>query len=326
MPERSTISQVTQIGVESTKGTAVAANKASQSFFISPSPQIETDEFKPTGYKYPTLVTPNKDWTEADISGKPSYEDIVYLLSCILGTATITTVDTSAKKWVFAPSSSAEDTVKSLTVEVGSAARAGRFAYGLLTALGISFSRDGVDMSGKMLGQAYEDGVTLTSSPTALGLVPILPTQVSVYLDTTSGGLGVTKLLRVVKADWNIDGRYGPIWVLNAALASFAAHVETDPTNDIALMVEADSAGMALLTNLRAGSTAFLRIEALGAICGATTTTYRFTLDAAVKVNAASTLDDQDGIYAIEWPLTIVHDSDWGKAFTVEVVNTLAAL
>lgn len=326
MPERSAITQVVQIGVETTMGTSVAANKAPLSFMFTATPNIETDEFTPMGYKYPTLITPNKDWVEADIAGKAAYEDIVYLLSCILGTATITTTGTTGKQWAFAPSSTTEDAIKSLTVEVGSSLRAGKWTYGIISDFGISFSRDGIDLSGKMLGQNYTDGITLTASPTALALVPILPGQVSVYLDSTSGGLGTTKLLRAFKADWSLAGRFGPIWTLNAALASFAAHVEGDPTNDIALLVEADAAGMALLTNLRAGTTQFIRIEAVGAVIGAGPATYKFTLDAAVKVGAANELGDEDGVYAIEWPLKIVHDGTWGKAFTVTVINSLAAL
>lgn len=326
MTERSTISQTIQIGVESTPGTAVAANKKLASIMITPSIQAETDEFKPTGQKYASLVVPNREWVEASIEGKPCYEDIVYLLSCFLGTAVISTVLTTGKQWVFSPSSTAEDAIKTLTVEQGSAVRAHRFAYGLIKELGIMFSRSAIDLTGSMLGRPIEDGVTMTATPTVLALVPFLPTQMDFYLDTTSAGLGGTKLVRTSSIEWKLSDKVDAAWFVNSAISGFAAHVETDPTNELTLKAEADAVGMANLTALRAGTTRFLRIELVGAVIGAGTATYKATFDFAVKVSGGTDLADQDGVFGSEWPLTVVHDDTWGKAFQVTIVNSLASL
>jgi hypothetical protein len=92
-------------------------------------------------------------------------------------------------------------------------------------------------------------------------------------------------------------------------------------------MLEADTVGMGPLTQLRAGATRFLRIEVVDtALIGAGPATYKFWFDAAIKFNAASEFSDEDGVYAVDWPFTIVHDPTWAKAFLVTVVNNVAAI
>jgi hypothetical protein len=180
-----------------------------------------------------------------------------------------------------------------------------------------------------MMGRALEDAITMTSSGiTSPPLVPILPTQVSVYLDDAYGDLGDTKLTRMISGEFSLGSRFGPVWVLDAANPSFVNHIETEPDLSVDLLVQADAQGMALLENLRDGATKFLRIEAIGAEVdtGVTASKYRFTLDVAVKVADTGGFSDQDGVYAFEINLVGVHDGGWGKAFQVTMVNAQTAL
>lgn len=329
MPERSTISQNVQVGVETTSGTAVAATKRLTSLTIRPGVQADVKTFRPQGTKFATVTALGKESSAAAIEGQPVYDELVYPLSGLLGAAVITTPDgagaPTGRLWTFSPSSTAEDTPKTFTVEVGSSVRAHRIAYGLVTDLTIGGNRDELSVGGSMIGQALQDGITLTAGPTDLPLVPILPSQVSVYLDTTSGGLGGTKLTRVLSWEWAVGSKYAPLWVVDAAVPSFAAHLESEPSAAAQLTVEADAAGMALLTLLRSGATRFLRIEAIGATIGAAVT-YRLRIDQAVKVSAVADFTDEDGVYAIQFTLAAVHDGTWGKAMQVSLQNTTAAL
>lgn len=335
MPERSSISQTVQIGVEAqaSPGVSVAANRKLQSIGIAPGIQIETNDFRPTGQKYRSLVTPSREWTEADIDGQLNYNEIVYLLASALAAATPTQImdgatPTGAYRWLFQPSSTVEDTVRTFTVEQGGPTRAHRFAYGLVRELTAAWSRTGAEIGGSMLGQRLTDGATLTANPTTVPLVPVLPTQIDVFMDTTAAGLGTTKLLRVLSGEFSLGGRFGPLWTLNSALTSWAAHVETEPDAGLSLTVEADAAGMALLDTLRAGDTRFIRVANTGPriYTGAANQDYRINWDFAVKVNAANPFGDEDGIFSIEWPFTIVHDAAWGRALQVEVINAVTAL
>lgn len=327
MPVRSALSQVIQLGVEVTEGTQVAANKLLQATSISPSLQAETSDFRPMGTKYRTQVIPGKEWVEADIEGLATYNELMYLFAGLIGAPTTTVVQTTGQQHVFTPSSTAEDAAKSFTIEQGSAVRAHRFVGAVLSALGMEFTRDSVEVNGTMIGTGFADGVTLTASPTAIASVPILPATVNVYLDTTSAALGTTKLTRALASGWNLSDKFGPLWTLNSAVTGYAARVETEPTAEAHLLVEADAAGMALLPVLRAGATRFLRIEAVSAeLIGAGPATYKLWCDFAVKVNAGVDFEDESGVYATDWPLTIVHDGTWGRAAQFTLTNALATL
>jgi hypothetical protein len=328
MPERSALTQGVQVGVETTPGTGVAANKSLSTIGIEPSVSVDMQVFRPMGQKYAGVVTPGKEWVEADIEGRGSYTELVYLLSSILTTTTPTTVETSGRLWTFTPASKAEDTVKTLTVEQGGSVRAHKFTYGLCTELSLSFDRDGVEIGGAMIGQALQDNIVLTSSPTAIEERIILPTEVDVFIDPTSGALGTTKLLRVLSAEWSLGDRFNPLWVLNSAQNSFVAHVEAEPSAQVTLTLEADAQAMALLTTMRAGATQFIRIKATAPapFAGATAAPYFLQLDQAVKVSEVGDFSDEDGVYAIELTFDMVHDATWGKALQVAVQNKVTAL
>lgn len=326
MAERTTITQVTQIGVEVTPGTAVAATKRLGATSIEPSIQAEVQTFRPAGVKFNTIGALGKEWTEASIEGPASYTDLAYLLAGALSyAAPVQQGSTSAYLWTFTPSHTAEDVVKTYTVERGSAVRAGRFSYGAVNELGIAFSRESVDVSGSMLGQLYEDGITMTAGATAIALQPVLPTEVSVYLDSTGAAIGTTKLTRAFQAEWKISNRFGPLWPLNSANTSFATTVETAPESTLTLMVEANAAGMGPLTAMRAGSKQFIRIEAIGPLI-ATPYTWKLVIDMCGLVSEVGEFSDEDGVYAVQWTFAAAYDATWAKALTVGLTNTLSGL
>lgn len=332
MPEKSALSQRVQVGVETTPGTAVAANKLLQSLSIKPGAKVEIDSFRPAGSKWPTLTVLNKEWVEAGIEGKPTYDEIVYLLSSVLDVATITTPvgATTARLWTFDPSSSSDDAPKTYTVEVGaSGATDGvQFDAGIVTGIELSASRDSVEVSGSMLGSAMVTGHTMTAAPTALPLFPIQPGQVCVYLDTTSAALGSTRLTRAFTVNISVDDRHSPVWALDCTQAGYAATVEGEPSGEVTLLMAFDAAGIGQVAKYRAGDTQFMRLEATGAEVdsGVAITKRRLTWDVALKCTDVGEFSDEDGIYAIEYTFAIVHDATWGRAMKVEVVNSTAAL
>jgi hypothetical protein len=327
VPERTAISTATQIGVESTPGTPVAANKLLNSLSVEAGVQVDMLEFRPVGQKYESMIVPGKEWTEASLTGVGSYTELVYLLNGVLCAAVgVQNGATTAYDWTFNPASRTADTVKTFTVEQGDAVRAHSFAYGLITELGMSFSRDGVEIDGTMIGQRLADSITLTATPTAVEEKPILPTHLDVFLDPTSAALGTTKLTRVLSADLTIGDRFNPVWVLNSALPSFASHVETAPNVELELLVEADAQGMALLTTLRAGGTHFIRVKATHTDLAGAALPYSFQFDLAAKISDVSEFSEEDGIYAITWTNRAVHDATWGKAMSAKVTNKLITL
>jgi hypothetical protein len=267
MAERATNSQIVQVGVESTPGTAVAATKLLGSLELSGGIKTENTSFKPTGRKYASFIVPGREWVEMKLAGLASYGEICYPLSSILKAVTATADGTLPKLWTFAPALSTEDTVKTFTVEQGSAVRAHKFTYGIVSELGLKFSRKGCEIDGTMIGQRITDGITLTATPTAVEdpYVPIAGTQIDLKLaDSWSGLTGASVFARMLAAEWRIKDRFKPLWVLDSSKTSWVAHVETVPTVELKILVEADATGMALLDLMRAGTNKWARISCTG--------------------------------------------------------------
>jgi hypothetical protein len=331
--ERATIAQTCQIGLETTPGTAVAAGKRLGSIGFTLAPTIETNPQRPMGQKYANLQILGKEWTTAAVEGAPVYTELPYLLSSVMSTATSVAqimdggTPTGAYTWIFDSNAFGDDSPKTYTVEQGSSVRAARAAGLILSDLTINFDRSEVTLEGEAYGKALEDGITMTASPTQLPQVPVRPTEVSVYADTTAAGLGTTKLVRALGGSFKLASRFSPLWVVDAAQASYVASVETEPDLEMTLMQVADSEGMANLTSLRAGTTRFFRIEAVGPTIYATTNVkHRLRIDVAAQVKDVSEPSDEDGVYAIEWTLGGVVDPTWAKALRVELITTTSAL
>lgn len=328
MPERTSVTQVVQIGVETTPGTAVAANRKLPSWQLGTSIEGDFTKTQAAGLKFPSIFSPGKEWTSAKLSAQPTYDELVYLLSSVIAyAAPVQQSATTAYLWTSTPASAAEDTIKTFTVEQGSSARAHKFAHGIVTDFTLKGDRSKLELSGTFLGQRITDGITLTSSPTSIAQLPMLPGEVDIYVDTTSGGLGTTKLSRVLSWELGVKNRFSPLWVVDSAQSSFVTVVETAVEATLKLRVEADSAGMGLLTPMRSGSTRFVRLKATSPQLAGTAIPYSMTFDMAGQIaSTPGEIGDTDGVYALDWTLAAVHDAGWGKALTFGTINKLTTL
>jgi len=333
--ERSAISQASQIGVETTAGTLVAAPKRLGSMGFKMGPAIESNPLRPAGTKYSTAQILGKEWTEADIDGMPVYTELPYAFASVLSTPTIVQIldgatQTGAYRHTFTSNTYGDDAPKTYTIEQGSSFRAQRFGNAIFTEYNWGWSRSQIELSGSVLGKAIEDGITLTATPTMLPQIPVRPADLSVYLDTSAANLGNTKLTRVLKGECNIGDRYSPLWVVDSAQSSFVNTVEQVPTVEFKMTQMADAAGMANLTSMRGGTPKFLRLRGIGPniyTSGAPlVVNHQVTIDLCGSVSDVSSFDEEDGVYAVEWTFAAVHDPTWGKAINVEVITTTASL
>lgn len=88
---RASVLETIQLGVETTKGTLVAANRRIQSFDMDADPMIPTEVVRPQGWKSTTEITSQKEHTRCAIRGQLCYNTLAYLLSSLLEEATIST-------------------------------------------------------------------------------------------------------------------------------------------------------------------------------------------------------------------------------------------
>lgn len=325
------INQHLQFGAETTPGTGVAAGKLLECFDMMPGINGDVLFYTPTGRKYPSEQEENTEWLDWTFGGNMDYNGILYPMSSVYGqsSAAMHGSSSTAKDWVFTPPVTGSVQPQTYSIEQGDAIRAHKSYYNLFTEYGYTLTRKAVSNTGKLISQPLQDGITLTTNPTAVALAPVVGKQWEVFLDTTSGALGTTQLTRVLSFVYLFTNVYGPLWVLNRANVGFTAHVDLKPATTVKMLVEADSNGMALLSDLQAGTTLFLRAIAQGnqiASDGPGAVYNTITHDMAVKVGKPQPFKDEQGVFAIEWELDIVEDSGWGKAQTCTVTNLITAL
>lgn len=329
MPDRFGVNQVVQVGLESTVGTAVAAGKLLSSSEINLGVKFGARTIRPTGQRFATTVVPGKEWSEGDWKHGGTFDEVAYWLCSALKKVTPTADGATAKLWTIPLDQTSDDAFASYTVEVGSSARAHKFAGVIANSLKAIFTRDGAEFSGKLMGAAISDGITLTATPTAIPIVPIAGTQLNFYLaDTMAGLAGASALDRAFRVEFDYPDRRDTFWPVKSALTSFAGYGEKkDVTPTVKVLLEADAAGMALLTNMRAGSTKYLRVQATGAEI-TSGKPYLCQLDLATKLDKDPDpfTDADGGVYAIGWNGAVVFDATAGYSMQWLVRNTLAAL
>lgn len=349
MAERASVVETVQVGLETVSGTAVAASKRLSATSIMLSPKNESDEFTPAGQKDATIVTNVAEWSEAGLEGsRLTYDEFGYLLSAHYGVATARAITdaslvaaTGAYGYEWTATQSTLDVPKTLTIERGSAYRALRAAYGVVKDLGYSMERKGSapSVSGALIAQAIQDGITLTAGATQVAATPVQSAQIDVYLDATAAGIGTTKLGRSSKVEWSRNSKFADYWILDSTKTSYTEAVETKPEASLTLTLQANASGMGLLTNLRAGSTVYIRVEAKGAQLAATTggwkigggstitgnASYLFRHDLACKVLEMAPIEDQDGVMGGAWPMRVVYDPTLTYSERITLVNALAA-
>lgn len=329
MPEVASIFSGVQIGAETTSGTAVSASKLLNYLSLEPGIALEMNRFRPMGQLVASSITPGKDSTEWSVSGQGSYSELIYPFCSLLTNTTPVTVETTARRWTFTPLGRSEDTVKTYTIESGSATRAQKATYGLFTGLELTFNRtDGVTVSGSAIGQQIQDNITLTATPTAVETAIILPTHLDVWIDTTSAGLGTTKMTRDFNAVFRCNDRFNSVWPINSANASYVSHVNTEPAVQIELTMAADTQGMGFLVNARAGDTRYIRLGATSTVLAGTTQFYDLRVDMAGKISNIAAFDDSDGVKVLTYTFDAIYDAAWGsgKYLEVRLTNQTAAL
>lgn len=331
MTDRASVVEAVQIGRESTPGTAVACPTTLRSMSLDIKIAGDNDVFRPDGHKFNAINSPGMEWSTFSVSGKPTFTEICYPLEAMLGAATLTTPGTLSKLRVYDFADTAIAAPKTLTIMKGSSVRAEKLTYGLFTDLGLVFSRkNGLSLTGQGFGQLLQDGITLTSSPSDVPLIPIIGKQLDVYIDPTSGALGTTKLLRAFSIEPAITGAYGPVWPINSANSSFGGVVDLAPGTAMKMTLEADAAGLAYLAQYRSGDLIFMRVHALGPLIETVSAVdyhYEFTADIAIGVSKAPAVDgDLDGVSIVEYDCEMVKDVTWGKAVEISVQNAIAAL
>lgn len=328
MPERATAVQAAQIGVETTPGTAVTASKRLLSVGFKQGIKVDTKAEMSQGFKLPTAVSIGKDWTEGTFDGYAGYNDLAYLLSSVLLGVTPSGAGVD-KTWSFVPAVRSSDVPKTFTLELGDAnTRFSRTTHNVVTDLSLSWAKENIALSGSYMGRSLTDQTGALGAATDVANVIMQPGDTDFYLDTTSGGLGTTRLTRVIKAKLDIKGRWSPSFFADSSEDSFTTITEKGLDVTLGMTLAADAAGMGLLTPYKAGQILYPRWRTVGPATGGASP-HTFTFDMAGRITKAfEPLADVDGIYAYDLEMKAVLDPGWsgGRGLVATLINTLGAL
>src|SRR5487761_2066866 len=93
----SEINVVQQIGQEASAGAGGAAAKRLQSLKYEPGREITTKEYTSQGYRFPTLVAKEMEWSSLKLTGEALYTEILYPIENLFGTITPTLEGTTTQ-------------------------------------------------------------------------------------------------------------------------------------------------------------------------------------------------------------------------------------
>lgn len=325
---RATVNQKVQLGWEATAGTPVPANKLVEAWEVTLGSKVATKQFRATGRRHNTASELLTDMSTGKLKGVACYNSMGYLYGNLYGKATPVahSPSTTAYDSIWTPPISGALAPSPWTIQQGDGNYGEQYAYALISGFAHEVSRKSeVTQSGDLFAQALTTGASLTASPSAIPVVPMVGGHFNLYLDGTSAGIGSTQIVNPIKFGPSASGYFNQFWPVNRSNASFGSHVDAAPKFEFKLLLEADTQGWSLRANLTAGTRCYVREQATGPVLDAgNSINYGYTHDFCLFVTNVSDLQDSDGVYAIEWTMELAEDTSWGSGQAHKITLTNA--
>lgn len=322
---RATVDQVRQLGRESSAGTQTAAGKQLPALSINLSPEFGKDNFRGAGFKSTTVSAVNSLMASGDYNGPLDYNHLTWPMDGMVGaTPTTPSGGTLSRQWAFTPAAAGSDSAaKTFTAEAGDSAAARVYTRLRFRSLLLEVARrTGARISGSAYANFPTDGQTLTASPTAIAQVPVSALDWDIYLDSTYGAIGTTKLANAYAARFAVSDKFNPFYRLNSTDAGAIgdeAEIAHDITGSVSIMHDATS--RSIFSGISANPTRYIRFLAQGAFIEAAIR-YRIALDFAAQFENPAD-DDNDGILGVTYNLRSIYDSSLGGNWRLTLVNTI---
>lgn len=269
--ENAYVLRQTQLGIENTAGTAVAANVLLQSIGLRAKPVVPSEMLQGNSGRANVAEALTKgEHTQAGIEGFPAFNDLCYLFSLAHKSATISTPAgaTLARDWTFLLKMRGAQNPKTSTVEVGiPGVDTLRFSYGNITSYEIEFPNKGMSkLSGTMIGRRLaEEGVTATTaSITTIPVIPVTPALIDYYAADTLAGLSSGRLTDTYSSKFSIGDIRQPVFPHRTDQQSFAGLTDLQAPLKVHIEMEHNSQSTQHMRQLRKTMTRFFRAKAYG--------------------------------------------------------------
>jgi hypothetical protein len=316
---RPTVLERVQVAPEVTPGTAVAANKRLMAYKLKPTNKVGVKRIDGVGSKIPIGTVIGKEFVQAGIEGPLSYTDIVYLLSAHLATGTV-----AGQAWTFDLQPFAADTIKTLSVEAGSAGRAEKWAYSFVPDLQMRFTTTECTLSGQMIGRPITEGITITAGPTVIPCIAVGPKDWKVQVGDAVGSL--VDVPGVLEADFVSRNRFKAQMFADGT-NTFDSPYEMDSQMQMHLTGEHGAILAGFMSDLRSAKRRFVRILATGAQFTVAMVNFNYALQITMPFTFNDDdRDDHEGVWGSTWVLEPEYESTVTYGVDIVVTSSVVAL
>jgi len=325
-----------QVGMEVTKGTAVAATRMmypdlSSTFQIDW--QKSYHDGRRTGSRNPATYATRMgeavavNFRTVDDAGI-SFDELPFFFAFPNGSTAATSGGTSYLWDVNAWGGSSAGTARSLTCEYGDDVQNYEAEYCFATDISMSADSDGMtQLSANIVGRQ-------AAKTTKTSLSSVDPVYIPGYLwmpkfATAQSGLDGASTIPNFLRSWSMDWTTGLVpHKYQDGNDYFGQAVESAAvTGTVRLVVDSNATAITQFYDKgEAGTIDFLNLTATGADVG-DGTAYKADIDVALEYTDVQLLaSDVDGVNTYEINAKIMDDSSWGQSIGAEVVNSLANL
>lgn len=332
MGTNETILRLNQAGLESTRGTAVAATRKVYAQ-IEPSYERPLAWFTDTSGTYTSRrrASYGRERVMFSATDVATFEDLAWWFQLALkGGVTGSGTSGEGYTYAFQPSLSTDD-LKSMTLEFGESGNPYEADQVMVDSWTLRGDPDndaepGYMFEASMMGRTVAT-TTYTSAITDRTTEVITARGTKLYVNTSAATIGTTQLSGYL-INWSITGNNNLTYKAFAENETSAAANRVgrgERTFDGEVTVEFDSDTTAIgWSKLRNGSQLFLRLEREGSTI-ATTYKKKLTLDMSAYVSGIS-FGDRDGNMTATITFNCGYDATLGYDFKATVINALSSL
>lgn len=325
-----------QMGIESVKGTLVAATRVlpGNTQFNEKRDRYHSDYPRGFAVTVGGAGSLTKQWVEIEHETELSAEDILWpCLTGVLGDETPSGAGT-AKTWNFVPEmTTAIRTLNTATAEFmrsdGTTNHyVGEAGYCMTSSFKIDSNPDDIArLSWKMFGRARQSDTPTSSLAPYTSREPLAGGLLSAYCDTSWAGLGGTQLTGVQRAvSWEMMTGVIPQWNAQGRTdLDYAEHAIRSMSARLGITWELDAVGAARFASYRANDIIFIRLKWVGsAISGGGNKTVQ--IDGAYRFAGDPTFAETDEQTLLNANLEAVLDTTGDDFVEITAINTLAAV
>lgn len=316
---------------ETAPGTAKTdAMKQMTAMGLRPGWNVETNTFRPPGWKLPTVVQQTDEWGVWDASGIQDYNHLGVVLASRIAMPVTSQPDASNSptvyQHVFTLNPSGPDTKATYTVQFGDTDRAIQGLYGVFQSLGINVQRGSLGFTTSFISRTPTlISSVATSGVTTMAAAPTAARQFDIFADDAWADLGDTKLLAAYEGALDLGDKFARDTPINSSITSYESLVEAEDaayTGTLRLGFDTTAAG--LITTFENAARKFFRIKSTGPIIS-DDERYLFQIDFCAQVVPGTIEAFNNGTMTLPVNLTLVPDPVSGDVLEVTLVNTISA-